>query len=453
MVFTGKLKRALALIALLTPFSTGALTLSQGWFMALDNDPQYLAAVKDQLAGEEYIPIGRAGLLPKLSVSYQRAPRNWQRQQYQQSNFLGERTEVVQHQQYDSYSGSLTLVQPLFDYDAYASYRIGIIKKMQSDERYRSSLVDLQNRYITAWLDVAEASQRLQLAVLHRQGLEEQQKQTQRQFESGEGSITDVTETRSALSLAVADEVEARDALDTATVALSAIVGISLPDTAALPTLSEKPLTLPLASTRYQYWEQKAALHNPEILSAGQSVEEKRYEIERSRAGALPRVQLYALHSENDSSNDNTINQKYRTDSVGLRVSMDLFSGGGVSASVRQAAARYEQAKYLHDAQRLKTYSEIKKSLNKCLHAPERIAAYTSAVEAARRQIDATIKSIQAGQRMNIDLLNAEQAFYKTNVELTAEKHAVIKAWVSLLAQSGEINNDNVMLLDTYFAQ
>ncbi|MRG17302.1 lipase, partial [Stenotrophomonas sp. MY17] len=87
----------------------------------------------------------------------------------------------------------------------------------------------------TAWLDVAEASQRLQLAALHRQGLEEQQKQTQRQFESGEGSITDVTETRSALSLAVADEVEARDALDTATVALSAIVGISLPDTATLP--------------------------------------------------------------------------------------------------------------------------------------------------------------------------------------------------------------------------
>ncbi|MEP9310471.1 TolC family protein, partial [Enterobacter cloacae] len=70
-----------------------------------------------------------------------------------------------------------------------------------------------------------------------------------------------------------------------------------------------------------------------------------------------------------------------------------------------------------------------------------------------RRQIEATKKSIQAGQRMNIDLLNAEQSFYKTKVELTAEKHAVIKAWVSLLAQTGEINNDNVMLLDSYFAQ
>ncbi|HDS9456049.1 TPA: TolC family outer membrane protein [Enterobacter asburiae] len=452
MMLSAHFTRVLYFLALMAPFSADALTLAQGWFMALDNDPHYRAAVKDQLAGEEYIPIGRAGLLPKVSVSYQRAPRNWQRQQYQQSNVLGERSEVVQHQQYDSHSGSLTVVQPLFDYDAYAGYRIGIIKKLQSDERYRSSLIDLQNRFITAWLDVAEAHQRLQLAALHRQGLEEQKKQTQRQFESGEGSITDVTETASALSLAVADEVEARDTLDTANVALSAIVGMVLSDTSALPMLGEKPLKLPLASRDYQYWERKASSHNPDILSAGHSVEEKRYEIERSRAGALPRIQLYAMHSENDSSNDNTINQKYRTDSIGMRVSMDLFSGGGVSASVRQAAARYEQAKYLHDAQRLVTYSEIKKSLNKCLHAPERIAAYASAVEAARRQVEATQKSIQAGQRMNIDLLNAEQSFYKTKVELTAEKHAVIKAWVSLLAQTGEINNDNVMLLNSYFA-
>ena len=79
-----------------------------------------------------------------------------------------------------------------------------------------------------------------------------------------------------ALSLAIADEVEARDTLDTANVALSAIVGMDLSQTAALPILGEKPLKLPLASGDYRYWEQKAAAHNPDILSAGHSVEEKR---------------------------------------------------------------------------------------------------------------------------------------------------------------------------------
>lgn len=50
-------------------------------------------------------------------------------------------------------------------------------------------------------------------------------------------------------------------------------------------------------------------------------------------------------------------------------------------------------------------------------------------------------------------MLNAEQNFYKTEVELTAVKHAVIKAWFGLLAQAGEINNDNFMLLDSYFSR
>ncbi|HDT0661715.1 TPA: TolC family outer membrane protein [Enterobacter cloacae subsp. dissolvens] len=445
------LKYIIFLVAFLTSFTAGAITLAQGWFMALDHDSLYRAALKDQLAGEEYISIGRSGLLPKVNVSYQRAPRSWQRQQYQQSNFAGKRSEVVQYQQYDSHSASVTLTQPLLDYEAYADYRIGIIKKMQSDERYRGGLIDLQTRFIAAWLDLSEAHQRLQLSSLHSNALRTQKQVAQRQFESGEGSITDVTETGAALSLAEADEVDASDALEAASVALSAIIGMDSPDTAALPVLSDKPLKLPLVSTHFKYWEQQAMARNPDILAAGHNVEQRRFEIESNRAGHLPRIELYAMHSENDSSSDNTINQKYRTDSIGLRVSMNLFSGGSVSASMRQSASRYEQAKYLHDAQRMKTYSEIKINLNKCLHGAKRVAAYTSAVDAARRQITATQKSILAGQRVNIDLVNAERNLYKTRVDLTVEKHAVIKAWVGLLTKTGAMDKDNMLLLDTYF--
>ena len=452
-MLSGRLTAVLCGLILLLPLPAGALTLAQAWFMALDNDPVYLAAVKEQLAGEEYIPIGRAGLLPKVSVSYQRAPRNWQRQQYSQRTASGEKADIIQHQQYDSYSGSVMLTQPLFDYEAYARYRIGIMQKLQSDQRYRSSLMDLQNRLVNAWLELTEAQQKLRLATLHMNALEAQKTLTQRQFVAGEMAITDVTETKSALNMATSDVLDARDTLDSAIIALSAITGTTLSDTDTLPTLTDKALKLPLASKDYRYWEKKATAHNPDILAAGHNVELKHYEVESSRAGAYPRVQLYAMHSENDSGNDNTVNQKYRTQSVGLRVSMDIFSGGGVSATTRQAAARYEQAQYLHDAQRLKTFSEIKKSLNTCLHGPERINAYRSAVESAKVNIISTRKSILAGQRMTVDMLNAEQDFYKTEVELTAVKHAVIKAWFSLLAQAGEINNDNFLLLDSYFSR
>lgn len=440
-------------LMLLLPLPAAALTLSQAWFMALDNDPRYQAAVKEKLAGEEYISIGRAGLLPKVSMSYQRAPRNWQKQQYPQTNIFGQQSQAVQHRQYASNSGSLTLVQPLFDYEAYARYRIGIVQKLQSDERYRSDVIDLQNRLIDAWLGLAEAEQQLQLAVLRRRALDKQQQLAQRQHHAGEGTITDITEARSALSIAIAGELDATESLNTAREALSAITGAELSGQQPLPVLNDRPLLLPLVSTHYQYWEKKAFSRNPDILTAGLNVEEKRHEIESNRAGFFPRLQLYAMHAENDSDNDNTVHQKYRTDSVGLRVSMDIFSGGGGSASTRQAVARYEQAQYLHDALRLKIRGEIKTLLNKCLHAPVKIKAYTSAVESARELVDATRKSIQAGQRTNIDLLNAEQTLYQARVELSVEKHAVIKAWVGLLAKTGEINSDSIMLLDAYFAR
>ncbi|MBJ3816839.1 TolC family outer membrane protein [Shimwellia pseudoproteus] len=435
-----------------SPLPAAGITLTQAWFMALDNDPDYLAAVQDKLAGEEYISIGRAGLLPTVSLSYQRAPRNWQKQQYRQTNLQGQHTDVVQHQQYQSYSGSVTLVQPLFDYEAYSRYRMGIMRKLQSDERYRGELVALQTRLVDAWLALAEAQQRRQLSVMHRQALEEQQRLIRRQYSAGEGTVTDTAETDAALSLAVADESDAQDTLETARDTLAAIIGADLPGEHPLPLLVDKPLRLPLASTQYRYWEQRAFAHNPDILASGHDVEARRYEIESNRAGHLPQVQLYAMHSQNDSGNDNTVHQKYRTDSIGLRVSMDIFSGGRVSASTRQAAARYEQAQHLHDAQSLKTINAIKKSLNKCLHGPTRIAAYRAAVVSASKQVEATRKSILVGQRMNIDLLTAEQTLYKARVELSAEKHAVIKAWFGLLAQTGEVTSDNIMLLDKHFA-
>jgi len=452
-MLSGKLKAVIYGLVLLAPLPAVAITVTQAWFMAMDNDPVYLAAVKEQLAGEEYIPIGRAGLLPEVSLSYQRAPRNWQRQQSQQRNRAGKSAGVTQHQQYGSHSGSLTLTQPLFDFEAYTRYRLGIVQKLQADERYRSSLIDLQNRLVNAWLDLTEAQQKVKLATLHMHALEEQHKLTRQQFKAGEMSLTDVTEIQSALSIAISDRLTALDTLDSARIAFSAMTGTTLSDTEALPTLTDKPLTLPLASTEYHYWEKRARVNNPVILAARHDVEQMHYEIDSRRAAAYPRVQLYAMHSESNSGSDNSVHQKYRTQSVGLQVSMAIFSGGSVSASTRQAAARYEQAKYLHDAQRLKTFSELKKSLNIFLHGPERIKAYRSAVEAAKFNIDATRKSILAGQRMTVDLLKAEQDFYKTEVELAAVKHAVIKAWFGLLAQAGEISHDNFRTLDSYFSR
>ncbi|EDT6434578.1 peptidase, partial [Salmonella enterica subsp. enterica] len=64
---------------------------------------------------------------------------------------------------------------------------------------------------------------------------------------------------------------------------------------------------------------------NPLLAALRHGVEAAKYEIERNRAGFMPNIQLYASHSISNSSNDNTVNQRYNTSSIGLRVSIPLY--------------------------------------------------------------------------------------------------------------------------------
>ncbi len=82
-------------------YSIGIL---DAYSLALEKDPTFRAAIKEKEAGDENENIGRAGLLPKVSLNYQNSPRNWQTQKYP----LGNVSEVTKRQQYRSYSGSVT---------------------------------------------------------------------------------------------------------------------------------------------------------------------------------------------------------------------------------------------------------------------------------------------------------------------------------------------------------
>ncbi|MGV8508434.1 TolC family protein, partial [Pseudomonas aeruginosa] len=66
------------------------------------------------------------------------------------------------------------------------------------------------------------------------------------------------------------------------------------------------------------------------------ALEAAAYEVERNRAGHLPRLSLFASSGKTHSASESTYEQKYDTDSVGLRLSLPLFEGGRVSAATRQ---------------------------------------------------------------------------------------------------------------------
>lgn len=445
----------LAISSLIFMFSAPAYTLGilDAYSLALEKDPTYQAAIKEKEAGNETENIGRAGLLPKVSLNYQNAPRNWQTQKYQASDIFGNVSDVTKRQQYRSYAGSVTLTQPLFDYEAYAKYKSGVAQSQMADEKYRGKYFDLAVRVITAYVGVAYAKDQIALAEAQRDAYKEQLALNDRLVSAGEGTVTDVAETQARYSLAEAQLIEARDALDSAQRDLEVIIGIPLEQLGDLQTLRESKFqVIPLQPAKFEEWQQIALKKNPLLMSSRHGVDAAKYEVERNRAGFMPQVQLYASHSENDSSSDNTVNQKYRTDSIGVQVTMPIYSGGGVAASTRQAAARYGQAKYELDAQVGSVINDLRKQFNLCISSQAKLLAYEFAVKSATTQVEATRKSVLAGQRVNVDVLNAEQQLYSARRDLAEAKYTYIKSWISLLSDSGTLSEKDILQVAGYFS-
>ncbi len=143
---------------------------------------------------------------------------------------------------------------------------------------------------------------------------------------AGEGTVTDVLETQARYNLSEAQLIEAYDDLDAAQRQLEWIVGVPLDQLSAFEVLRQGPFqALTMTHLKFEEWEKKALEKNPLLAALRHGVEAAKYEIERNRAGFMPNIP----HSISNSSNDNTVNQRYNTSSVGLRVSIPLYDGGG----------------------------------------------------------------------------------------------------------------------------
>ncbi|OLF52107.1 TolC family outer membrane protein [Pseudomonas chlororaphis] len=421
-----------------------ALGLLDAYALALRNDPTFQAAIQERDAGQENRALGRSALLPTLSWNYNNS-RN--ESEVTQTTPLG---DVRTDRDYRSYASTLTLQQPLLDYEAYARYRQGTAQALFADERFRSKSQELAVRLLGAYSQALLAQERIELSQAQRRAYAERLQLNQRLLKGGEGTHTDVLETQARLSLALAEEIEARDLQDAALHDLEAIVGQPL-QVDDLDPLAGRFAIQPLQPNRFESWRDLAVANNPELASQQHALQAAEYEVERKRAGHLPKVSLYASSRQTSSDSESTYNQKYDTNSVGIQVSLPLFAGGSVSASTRQAASQLSQAQFELDAQTASTLNELRKQFNLNTSGAARVRAYEMAVESAEALVRATLKSVRGGERVNLDVLDAEQQLFGARRDLADARHAYLLARIQLKYYAGLLDEQDLQQLAGYF--
>ena len=179
---------------------------------ALKNDPTFKAAEYSYLADKEIVVQGRAALLPSITLS---GSTNWN--EYYQNKEL--------QQQYNSFSGSARLSQPLFRLDTWFQFRQSKSLTDAAEADFAFEQQSLVLRTAELYFGVLRAIDNLNASISEEKAIKKQLDQAQQRFEVGLSAITGVQEAQLAYDLSKASRINIEGKLFSAREALNALIG------------------------------------------------------------------------------------------------------------------------------------------------------------------------------------------------------------------------------------
>lgn len=432
-----------AAAALFAASHASAISLEEAYQAALKNDPTYRAQYQANESAKENYVLGRAGLLPTLSSSYSRNKNVTDREISQATG-----APRIDYPKYSSTSAVVQLRQPLFNMEAVQRFRQGKVQTAQGAQQLEADTNEVAVRVVQAYLDALFAEDQLALARVQRDVYLEQQMVNQRLFENGEGTKTDMLETKARLDLAEAQLIEAQDNVMAQREVLEGVIG---GDAGALDQLAEGFRVGNLSPASFEEWSALALKNNKELAAARLGVENTRLDINRVKAGHLPRVDFVAGYSKGDNETINTLAQNITNRSLGVQVNIPIYAGGSINAQTRQAAANYARAQAELDARSDKVMVDLRRAHSLVLSSSRKVDALAAAVDSAKLLMTATEQSIKGGVRINLDLLNAQQQLFTSQRDLAQARYAYLVGVLRLRALSNTVTLQDVREIAVYF--
>jgi outer membrane protein len=193
--------------------------------------------------------------------------------------------------------------------------------------------------------------------------------------------------------------------------------------------------------------EQAGSL-NPELQALKHAVEAARRSISGYQAGHLPRVELQMSGTYSNSLYSNQQTAPYDVGTVAVDATMPIYSGGIVSAQVREAQAK----KRLSEAQLEQKLRELEQKTRaaylEMASSPDRNKATDRQLEANEKSRDAMRKGYELGVVTIIDLLNAEKQLSEARKDQREARYKYILARSALYYQSGRLIADELVNLN-----
>lgn len=438
------MKKLLSLLVTmsLAGFSTAsqAEDLLQVYQKAKDSNPELRKSLAERNQAFEKINEARSPLLPQLglgaSIDYKSGYRDAKNTE---SNSLG---------------ANLTLTQTIFDMSLWRQLTMQEKTAGMSDVTYQTSQQQLILDTATAYFNVLRAIDSLSFIEAQKEQVYRQLDQTTQRFNVGLVAITDVQNARANYDSVLAQEVAGRNELDNALEKLRQVSGVYYINLASL-NIARFSTTPPDAIDKLL---KDAEERNLSLLSARLGQDLARENIRLAQSGHLPTVNLNASTGVSNSHNHgsalppetpaNSRNSYNGQSSIGLSLSIPLYTGGRTSSQVEQAQYGFTSASEQLESVYRSIVQIVRSSYNNISASISSIKAYQQVVVSAQSSLDATEAGYQVGTRTIVDVLNATTTLYDAKQKLSSARYDYLINQLNIQYARGTLNENDLIQLN-----
>jgi outer membrane protein len=413
---------------------------------ARQHDPVYAAAQSTWAAAQEKLPQARALLRPDIALSAS-------------SSYTSADTEIQGSsiitggvQEFNTNGVGVTLTQPLYRKQDWMQYEQSELLLKQADAELKAVEQDLILRAAQAYFDVLAAQDSLLFVTAQKQAIERQLLQAKRKFEVGTNTITDVHEAQAGFDLVLSQVITAKNDVLIKNRALGKIIGAAPPALAKLGENWDPTYPDPMSE---EQWMTLARQSNPNVIRQSAALDIATMEVERQQAGHFPTLDLVASYQEDSANGSATfgIASDSTTKSVGVQLSVPLYSGGATSSRKREALHSKEAVRYLlEDSQRNAAFDSSQAFLG-LINGIAQVKALEQAVISNESSMKSSERGWEVGTRTAVDVLNAQQQLFSAKRDLQQSRYNTLLSQLKLDAAAGRLTLQSVENINTWLVE
>lgn len=442
-------KIILFLIAVSGVSIANAFDLYFAYQKSLDYNAEYLTQIAKTDASQEQKNIASAQLFPQINANVSLS----------ENYFNQAGIEAYYHQ--PVYGAQLQ--QVVFDWSKFSAFTKAKYSAQIGSLQLENAKQQLFVTVSQAYFDVLYAKDTLQSIQMTKIALGKQMNQARQSFKVGTVTIADVNDAQSGFDSSAAQEIQAENDLVYKKNVFRNLTGL---DPEQIQPLND---TITLALPKPQdisWWAKTAESANLNIKIADKQLAMADQDISIANSGHLPILSANLQYQYTDTlgidsisgpeSQINTISNipgtplsSYQTGSAGVQLNIPLYSGGGVSASVRQAKANYNAVNQQLINVMRDTDQNLRNSYWSVQNGVSLVKAQQTALKSAKTKLDSDQLGYQVGIRNSVDLVNSQKNYYNTLQVYQQSRYQYLLAQIQLRYLSGDIEDRFVKNINT----